>query len=572
MVAEHNAQSPSGPRWVWAALLALVALVAAIYGRSVGFPFLDWDDLRFIVANPLVNGGDVTLADRVLTPSTGYLAPVTLNLQALFWTVSGGAPWLFHAFNLVVHAVNIALVVALARKLGAGPVASLVAAALFGFHPLVVEPVCWATGLKDLLALFGALSATFLFVSGRLRVAVGLLLVAVLAKPTGATVGAAWLAASAWFLWSSRRSGSAPSASTGIPWASTSGVGSAVLASLVGILVLGLGAFQHNVGLIEEPVDTTGWLFQPAMALGYYAHHLVWPSGLHPMYLVDRAAGLGDVHTWLGLLVMAAAVTAVVRLRRRPRVLLPLLIAAAMYAPVSNLAPFPRFLADSYAYAPLAFVAVAGAVGAGKLGRQRWAAAMAVPCLVAMVILSAAQVGRWQANATLWAPVAGSDDRWAQPWLLLAQGFALDGALESSARAYAQFHARTDSTRYVASHAQLLERAGDLIGAECVMAHEVAQSHANVRARHNLALFLVRNPTLKVRYVVQARDALTWAQSARSGDLLRWPQALQASIDSRLDTVSGSDAGGTHGRAEPVCQALTAAPRPLAEVFPELAP
>jgi hypothetical protein len=76
--------------------------------------------------------------------------------RALFGLEPAG----FHAVSVLLHALVAVLAGLLARRAGAGAAAAALAASLFAVHPVVVEPVAWVVGQKDLLAaglLLGAL-------------------------------------------------------------------------------------------------------------------------------------------------------------------------------------------------------------------------------------------------------------------------------------------------------------------------------------------------------------------------------------------------------------------------------
>ncbi len=581
-------------QWIAVGLLFVTAL-GVVFGGAVGAGFVDWDDVRFLVLNPIVSGSDVVFVDRLLTPTVGYFAPVTLNLQAVLWRLGDGAAWPFHLLNVLVHGGCVALVAVVARRMGARWPLALVAAAVFGFHPLVAEPVAWATGLKDVLAAALALAATLLFLGGRFKSALVVVVAAALSKPVGATVGIAWLAFLVWRRWlrpaeedagEPRQAEPTPAtedvdgplpaevvhggAVVGgpAPGASVPGRGrwaAAWAGAVLGAVILVLGAVQHNALMVEAPVDTTGWALQPAMAFGHYVHHLAWPVQLHPMYDVDRTVGFADWHTAVGLVAMMALV-ALAWYARRSRGILALLLAAAAYLPTSNLLPFPRFLSDSYVYAPLAWCCVGAAVLASAASAKTRRQITAVGVVVAVVLggLCAGQVGRWSSNVSLWGPVTSERISWAQPWLLLAQGLAADGDLSGASVAYAQFHARTDSTQYLASFGQTLAQSGRVGDAECVMVADVSRG-GGARALHNLALLMVSQPAHQVRRTPEVDQAMDWALAARRAGRLRWPVELQERLAPRRTALVAQPV-----QAPLACSCLAAPAVAFEAAFPDV--
>jgi hypothetical protein len=140
-----------------AALLALWPLARA--------DFTLWDDPFTVVQNPHVNPPTIEGLKFHWTHAWQELyVPVTYTAWWLIATVArvpgaagGGAaslnPWIFHSANLLVHIASSLLVLSVLRRLlGARATwAACAGAVLFAVHPVQVETVAWASGLKDLL-------------------------------------------------------------------------------------------------------------------------------------------------------------------------------------------------------------------------------------------------------------------------------------------------------------------------------------------------------------------------------------------------------------------------------------
>ena len=147
-------------------LLGVVCII--IYWSTLGAGFLTWDDDLNITMNRTILTRD--FLEAWIRPHYGYYMPLTASAWIL---LSGNGPPLsplpYHLSNLLLHFVNTLLVFSLLRLLLIRlekkdealtiPGAALTGALLFCLHPLQVEPVCWATGLRDLL------SATFVLAS-----------------------------------------------------------------------------------------------------------------------------------------------------------------------------------------------------------------------------------------------------------------------------------------------------------------------------------------------------------------------------------------------------------------------
>jgi tetratricopeptide (TPR) repeat protein len=171
----------------------LVALAAVAANLGALFNRLALDDAA-IFAHPAIASWRV-LPRALVSPwwySTGRLyRPLALFSLGVDRQLGGGALWLPHAENLLLHAAIAALVVVLARRFLASPHA-IAAGALVAMLPVHVEAVASVVGRAELLAAL-ALVALLLLVTrtaeptGRARLAAALLAAAALAaKESGA--------------------------------------------------------------------------------------------------------------------------------------------------------------------------------------------------------------------------------------------------------------------------------------------------------------------------------------------------------------------------------------------------
>lgn len=147
-------------RWTWFFLALTVIGVVAIYSRTTGYGFTEWDDQGYIYENEdlgPISGDQVILQFRSLV--MGNYHPLTMLSYALDIRLFGAEPGALHSTNLVLHLFNALLVFAFLRGLFGRSSLAAVAAALFALHPLRVESVAWLSDRKDLLMLlFGLLS------------------------------------------------------------------------------------------------------------------------------------------------------------------------------------------------------------------------------------------------------------------------------------------------------------------------------------------------------------------------------------------------------------------------------
>lgn len=137
--------------------LGLVAVVALLYGRTVGFGWV-YDDQMEIVRNTHAH----SLANLRLIFTTTVWAgsgmetylyrPLAVLSYALNHAASGLAAWSYHLVNVALHAGVTVLVFRLARRWGLGALGAGMGALLFAVHPVHVEVVANVAGRKDLLA------------------------------------------------------------------------------------------------------------------------------------------------------------------------------------------------------------------------------------------------------------------------------------------------------------------------------------------------------------------------------------------------------------------------------------
>lgn len=180
----------SPPRRTWQ--LGLLVLILAVAGMSgvISNRFVDWDDSITLYANPLMNPPSArTLQVYWTTPEHGLYIPGTYTLWALLASVAqtdeadlAGVrldPRVFHAASLLLHAAASLVMFLLLRRLllaretdadnapsgwNSRDIAAAIGAALFALHPVQVESVAWASGMKDLLGGLFALLALWQYV------------------------------------------------------------------------------------------------------------------------------------------------------------------------------------------------------------------------------------------------------------------------------------------------------------------------------------------------------------------------------------------------------------------------
>lgn len=397
------------PAWLGLGLVLLLALWA--FGPSLGFGFVEWDDPDFLTQNPLVvDAAHTSLTDQLLTPNLGYPIPVTVTSyrieNALFGVAQAGP---YHASNVVLHLLAIAVLFLLARRFGLSALGATLCCTLFALHPAVAESVSWVTGRKDLLATLGTLAAvafaqqalrvperTRAFWSALIASAVCCVL-ALLSKPTGAV---APVVAGATLLLQRRR---------------REGVLLVVkvyaLPVLITLASIPAALLHHEAIHGHRDVAGVGaWLREIWYALGYHLGIIGMVRPNAAKYLPPWPPPFDASVDLLPLLVIALVVLLyrALKLREHRAVAIGLVLAVSTYLPSSNVIPLTRITADAYVHCSLAGLGLfLGAVldaEQARLPRFR-ALWIAVTAMVALVLAVEARgsSARFFDSYSLWA-------------------------------------------------------------------------------------------------------------------------------------------------------------------------
>ncbi|HEY7088938.1 MAG TPA: tetratricopeptide repeat protein [Tepidisphaeraceae bacterium] len=409
----HQRQQPgASTRWlvpISLLLLTFLALSPVLLNEFVG-----WDDTFTLTENPRLN--PPSLGGVLHYWRHAYMSlyvPVTYTiwsaLAAVARTGSGGGretvlnPWVFHAANLAVHLGSVLVLWRLLRELGCGPGAAWVGSAAFGVHPLQVETVAWASGLKDLLGGFSTLLALLCYARSAdpprgqraglwLVLAAGCYLLGMLSKPTAIVFP--------------------------------------LLAGIIDVMILRRplrDAFIRLTPMLLLAIPCAIWtrfaqsitggpspilpmMLRPlaaADAIAFYLIKLVAPLNLTIHY--GRRPDVAQQSGWLlwtWVIPLAVALLALALRRRAPWLGAGLLLMIVGLLPVLGLVPFEfqyySTVADHYMYLPMLGLAVAIALAMNQIVHAQMVAhTFAIVVLLAWSILSFRQAQLWSDTQTL---------------------------------------------------------------------------------------------------------------------------------------------------------------------------
>ncbi len=315
---------------------------------------------------------------------------------------SGIPPWPFHLANLLVHCTNAILVMLILRR-AAGIWPALAGAAIFAVHPIQVEAVAWATGMKDLLSSALGLGAILTYLrsaeafrdgdagKGHRNYSAALLLcfLGTLAKP--GIMGLPIIAAA-------------------LDVAFISGLRKSVLWRFIGLTatVLPSAYWTRNIQHIDGYHDNLHWSFRPLIAchaIGFYICKIFYPTGFAVDYGV-RPINVALSHASIPVASISAAILLLpLRLRKHRAIcFIAIIIFLAGVFPVLGLVPFGfqfySTVADRYVYVSMMAISLAAALCVVRL-KPRFAM-VAVGLLVACLALQSFRYATmWRSTVTV---------------------------------------------------------------------------------------------------------------------------------------------------------------------------
>jgi len=388
---------------VWSAIV-LTAMTCLLFGRTLRYPWIQYDDPIHFTHNPGLN--PVTwrsVLDFWSHPYEKLYIPVSYSFFAIETLVSrltgGMSPQqplsteVFHACSIALHGAATLLVWRLLGRLGVtNSFARLCGASLFACHPIQVESVAWISEQRGLLSAVFSLVALNIFADRtphlaenrglqwdmRTGCSLTCFVLAALAKPQAVSVPLM-------FLFLNGHTWRAPIALTAarlVPWV-----------AMMAVIVFLTQSVQPTVGLAEAaPL----WL-RPVIAgdaMFHYVRTLALPLSLSIDYGRTPETILADPWSYVRAAVVVTAMVgfAIVPSARCWR--LPLAISVSALFPVLGFFPFVfqaiSTVADRYAY--LAMLGPALALGM-LLQSAGWARIPVV--VVALAWLTACLGATW---------------------------------------------------------------------------------------------------------------------------------------------------------------------------------
>ena len=404
----------------------LVGATVAVYGQTLRFDFIGYDDPQYVIESAPIRAG--LTADGVAWAFRGVhhgnWHPLTTLSYQLDVALHGLRPGGFHLTNVVLHVLNTLLLFAVLRSMTGAFHRSAAVAALFALHPLHVESVAWISERKDVLSTFFGFLAMAAYVAyarrggpGRYLLATLCLALSLMAKPMLVTLPLVFLLLDYWPL--ARMGPGRGAAGTRSGWAHLM----PLCIEKVPLLALSLAASLVTM-MVQRPTpaEAVPVPLRVANAIVSYVRYVLktlWPVNLGPLYPHPNLAGgvpwtTGQIGAAAALLAVVTAAMVLIR-GRRPYALVGWLWYLGTLVPVIGIVQVgSQAMSDRYTYVPLIglfIVVVWGSVdlgGACAVSRPRlrtrgpWLAALAGVIVLAALAARSWHQGRyWRGSIVL---------------------------------------------------------------------------------------------------------------------------------------------------------------------------
>jgi hypothetical protein len=403
---------PSAPdRFEWqAAVVGLTILIAYANSLTSGFHFDD----SAIFANPWIMGSGFGL-DLFRLDQTRPLTYLTFHWNYL---VNGQAPALYHLVNLLLHAANAILVLAIARKY-VSPFPAVCVALVFALHPLQTESVTYVFARSTLLSTNLALWVIWFCKRRQYLVSALLFGVSLLAKEETIALPGFLLLLE---LFERRR----PRAGY---FAALFGFASLAAGRLFYLILI--SPVDPGVGRVRG-ISTGDYALTQCRVIWIYLRLMIAPIGLNLDRDVSVSTSLfAPWSTLPAALMLALLIALLIWLtagKRQPAALWALGF-FVLLAPSSSIVAQADVTFEHRTYLPMVCAVIALGFLLERVPRPRLAAGLAV-VVPLMLISTILRNQDWHDEKTFWADVVVKSPDKARGWLELARAHTDNPAIE----------------------------------------------------------------------------------------------------------------------------------------------
>ena len=457
-------------------LLVLLSLTTlAVMGRVATHEFVDWDDRFLLADNPKFNPPTLHSVFGFILPRNAdenLYIPITQLMWGALAAVghtdhpepSGSLlnPLIFLCANLALHVACVGVVFAILRCF-VGDLPAWLGAIFFALHPVQVETVAWASGLRDLLsALFGFIALYQLIqyrkTSQRSRwiIATAAAALAMLSNPSAVALPLEALALDVILMRTRLRQ----SLACVWPWI---------------LLAVPIVLITRRVQPMVWPIDTP-LIDRPLVALdsiAFYITKLVVP--IHLVFDYGRTPKVALAEGWrlIWLLPLLLAILLVWRGNRAPKLAAGALLALAGLVPVLGLVSFQAqsysTVSDHYLYPSMLGVALIVACVIESAARRSRSDMVCFVVIAILAILGAESfllTNVWSDDSTLFSYALSVNPRSSNANAGLAISLAASGDVPGAIAHYQEAEQlNPHNGMAIMGLANLLLHEGDLDGA-----------------------------------------------------------------------------------------------------------
>jgi tetratricopeptide (TPR) repeat protein len=404
---------------IFAISLVLAVMTFIVYGRTLHYEFVDYDDNVYVYDNPVVSAG-LTLKGIAWAfghYQTANWVPLTLvshMLDCQFYKLNAGG---HHLTNVLLHTASVILLFLVLRQMTSTLWRSAFVAAVFAVHPLHVESVAWVAERKDVLSGFFFMLALWAYVryvrkpeslSGYLMVLL-LFALGLLSKPMLVTLPLILLLLDYWPL---NRFSKQPLAS--IAWMKNLSIPARLIIEKIPLLLLSIVFCLLTVfAQSPEMMPLKGYPFplrvsNALVSCVIYLEEIFHPANLAPFYPYPASVPLYESAAAL-ILLAVISLAAVFWRQKRPYLLVGWLWYLIMLVPVIGILQVGyQARADRYTYLPeiglyvlIAWLLVE--LGTRLRNHRVILAAGTTLFLAALMVNASTQTEYWRNSESLWS-------------------------------------------------------------------------------------------------------------------------------------------------------------------------
>jgi protein O-mannosyl-transferase len=492
--------------------VSLIIITLLLFGRTLGYPFINFDDPAYILERPEITRG-VTLSGITWSfthSHGGNWHPLTSLSHMLDCQLFDGNAGAHHFVNVLLHALSASLLFLVLRRMISGPSRtgsvwrSALVALVFAIHPLRVESVAWIAERKDVLSgVFFMLTlaayvryvrkpSMFQYLLILISLACGLM-----AKPMLVTVPLLLLLLDYWPLRRFEES------KQRFPRLLLEKLPLLVLAVIsAGATII---AQRYALSTVEQ-VPLTWRVNNALVSYCIYVGKMFWPSKLGVFYPLPQ-----NLFPWwqVALAVVLLLFGSVVAIRwrgTRPYLFTGWFWYLGMLVPVIGIIQVGmQSRADRYTYLPEIGLALAVIWGTAELS-TRWRyqkqilATSAVIVSVALAAATSTQLGYWRDSETLWSHTIAVTSKNDVAHAYLADWLLRENRIEESRlQAEEAVQIRPDSSDAQNDLALALFRSGRLREAADHWQRSLALNRHSFNAQCNFAWLLATSPDPTLR-------------------------------------------------------------------------